>query len=99
MSTAGLPGNPFNENTLIPLIVRLDISGRVSSPLVELSLESDRSDRNYQGNYEGLEAFLNQSERTTDFATSVLLTNSFLLTTEANAGSGTLTKLGRADCF
>ena len=98
-STAGLPGNPFNEDTLIPLIVRLDIEGRVSSPLVNLSLESDRSDRSYQGSYEGIEVFLNQSERTTDFATSVLLTNSFLLTTEASRNSGALTNSGEQIAF
>lgn len=97
-STAGLPGNPF-ENNLIPLIVRLDIDGRVSSPQVNLSLEADRSDRNYSGNYEGIEVFLNQSERTTDFATSVLLTNSFLLTTEASPNSGALTNSGEQIAF
>lgn len=97
-STAGLPGNPF-ENNLIPLIVRLDIDGRVSSPQVNLRLEADRSDRNYSGNYEGVEVFLNQSERTTDFATSVLLTNSFLLTTEASPNSGALTNSGEQIAF
>ena len=98
-STAGLPGNPFNENSLIPLIVRLDIDGRVSSPQVNLRLEADRSDRSYKGNYEGIEVFLNQSERTTDFATSVLLTNSFLLTTEASPNSGALTNSGEQLAF
>ena len=98
-STAGLPGFPFDDVTLIPLIVRLDIDGRVSSPQVNLSLESDRSDRSYNNNYEGIEVFLNQSERTTDFATSVLLTNSFLLTTEASRNSGALTNSGEQIAF
>ena len=97
-STAGLPENPF-ENSLIPLIVRLDIEGRVSSPQVNLSLESDRSDRNYTGSYEGIEVFLNQSGRRTDLATSVLLTNSFLLTTEASPNSGALTNSGEQLAF
>lgn len=98
-STAGLPGNLFSENTLIPLIVRLNIEGRVSSPQVDLSLEADRNDRNFQGSYEGIEVLLNQSERTTDFATSVLLTNSFLLTTEASPNSGALTNSGEQIAF
>ncbi len=97
-STAGLPDSPF-DNTLIPLIVSLDITGRVTSPQVVLGLETDRSDRNQRGNYEGIEAYLNQSERTTDYATSVLLTNSFLLTTESNPNTGELTSSGEQIAF
>lgn len=83
----------------IPLIVQLDISGRVSTPEVALSLKTDRSDRSYRGNYEAIEAVLNQSERLTDYATSVLLTNSFLLTTETATNSGTLTNSGNQIAF
>lgn len=98
-STAGLPGAAFAEGAQIPLIVKLDITGRVSSPEVALGLQTDRSDRNYRGNYEGLETILNQAERTTDFATSVLLTNSFLLTTETTAGSDALSSSGNNLAF
>ena len=99
-STAGLSGPVFNSSAPIPLIVKLDISGRVSTPEVELSLQTDRSDRNFSGNYEGIEAILNQSaERSTDFATSVLLTNSFLLTTDAATTGNTLTNSGNQLAF
>ena len=98
-STAGLPGTPFDENTQIPLIVRLDITGRVSSPMVELSLETDRSDRSFS-DYQSIDSYLNQSqERTTDLATSVLLTNSFLLTTESGPNTGQLTNSGEQIAF
>ncbi|MEM8488692.1 MAG: translocation/assembly module TamB domain-containing protein [Bacteroidota bacterium] len=97
-SVAGLPGNSFRSGDEIPLIVQLDITGRVSSPEVELGLRADRSDRGYR-NYEGFEAILNQSERLTDYATSVLLTNSFLLTTESVSDSGTLTNSGNQIAF
>ena len=98
-STAGLPGNVFDENSQIPLVVSLDISGRVASPEVELSLQTDRSDRNYRGNYEAIEASLNQSERIQEYATSVLLTNSFVLTTESAPDAGALTNSGNQIAF
>ena len=97
-SVAGLPETAFSGDN-IPLIVQLDISGRVSSPEVELGLRADRSDRSYRGNYEAIEAILNQSERLTDYATSVLLTNSFLLTTESAPDTGTLTNSGNQIAF
>ena len=99
-STAGLSGPVFDTSAPIPLIVNLDISGQVSTPQVELSLQTDRSDRNFSGNYEGIEAILNQSaERSTDYATSVLLTNSFLLTTDAATAGNTLTNSGNQLAF
>lgn len=97
-SVAGLPQNAFSGDH-IPLEVQLDISGRVSSPEVALSLQADRSDRSYRGNYEAIEAILNQSERLTDYATSVMLTNSFLLTTETAANTSTLTNSGNQIAF
>ncbi len=97
-SVAGLPANAY-ESDHIPLIVQLDISGRVSTPEVDLSLRTDRSDRNYRGKLELIEAILNQSERLTDYATSVLLTNSFLLTTESAPDTGTLTNSGNQIAF
>ncbi len=71
----------------------------MTSPEVALRLQTDQSDRNYTGNYEGIEAILNQPERSTDFATSVLLTNSFLLTTENVAGGASLTDSGEQLAF
>ena len=99
-SPAGLPGQALSGTTFIPLVVKLDVTGRVSTPEVALRLETDQSDRNYSGNYAGIEAIFNQPERSTDFATSVLLTNSFLLTTENVAGGGSaLTSSGEQLAF
>lgn len=80
-SLAGLPDATENQG-LIPLIVQLHITGTVSSPAVDLALQVDRSDQNVLGNYQALEARLNRPDRATEYATSVLLTNSFILTTE-----------------
>jgi translocation and assembly module TamB len=79
-SRAGLPGEQ-RTSAQIPVVVRLHITGRVSTPAVDLSLGIERHDRDLIGNFEGLETVLNQPERSTEYATSVLLTNSFLLTT------------------
>ncbi|MEZ4695852.1 MAG: translocation/assembly module TamB domain-containing protein [Rhodothermales bacterium] len=79
-SAAGLPGADGQIGT-IPLIVRLLITGRVATPEVSLSLEVDRTNRALTGSYQALEAVLNQPARATEYATSVLVTNSFLLTT------------------
>ncbi|MEQ9104226.1 MAG: translocation/assembly module TamB domain-containing protein [Rhodothermales bacterium] len=80
-SLAGL--SDLNESQgLIPLIVELHITGTVSSPAVDLALQVDRSDQNVLGDYQALEARLNRPDRATEYATSVLLTNSFILTTE-----------------
>ncbi|RMH69367.1 MAG: hypothetical protein D6685_01185, partial [Bacteroidetes bacterium] len=86
-SRAGLPGEVGDSPGLIPLVVQLHITGRTESPIVDLSLAVDRSDRDVIRGYEGLEAVLNQPERSTEYATSVLLTNSFLLTTDLASGS------------
>ncbi|HEX7069611.1 MAG TPA: translocation/assembly module TamB domain-containing protein, partial [Rhodothermales bacterium] len=93
-STAGLPGlgGDAESAPLVPLLVRLHITARVSSPSVELSLALERRDQDVVG--QGLEAILNDPERSTQYATSVLLTNTFLLTTDQFAegeagGNGT----------
>jgi hypothetical protein len=80
-SLAGLSDVTENQG-LIPLIVQLHITGTVSSPAVDLALQVDRSDQNVLGDYQALEARLNRPDRATEYATSVLLTNSFILTTE-----------------
>ncbi len=82
-SRTGLPAYVADRlQPLIPLIVQLHITGRVSSPLVDLDLAVDRSEREGFADTQFLETFLNQSDRAAEYATSVLLTNSFLLTTE-----------------
>ncbi len=91
-SLDGLPGYEDNTVGLIPLIVSLQIGGTVDSPAVELGLAIDRSRQNILGDYasmEALEAQLNSPDRATEYATSVLLTNSFRLTTDSfGSGSG-----------
>ena len=73
-------GLSTQQRQLIPLVIELGVSGRVATPIVDLRLSVDREKRSYIGNYEGLETLLNQPERAAQYATSVLLTNSFLLT-------------------
>lgn len=80
-STEGLIAD--GESRLIPLIIRMNVLGRVTTPGVELSLAVDRSDRRILDGYEGIEAELNQPDLAAQYATSVLLTNSFLLTTSS----------------
>ncbi|NNE68796.1 MAG: hypothetical protein HKN29_00380 [Rhodothermales bacterium] len=87
-STTGLDDVNLG-GALIPLIVELQISGLVASPNVDLGLSIDRSNQNALGDYQALEARLNQPDRATEYATSVLLTNSFQLTTDnLTAGAG-----------
>jgi len=79
-SRAGLPAGQA-DGPPIPLSVLLDITGRVSSPQIDLSLQLDTRDRSGLAS-EQLQALLNQPGLSTELATSVLITNSFLLTTE-----------------
>jgi translocation and assembly module TamB len=81
-SRAGLPGAEGERPGVIPLIVNLQIDGTVESPEVDLSLAIDRSNQNVIGDYQAIEAVLNQPDRATEYATSVLILNSFQLTTE-----------------
>jgi hypothetical protein len=68
--------------------VLLDIGGRVETPQVDLSLAQVRDERNNLVGSQTLDAILNQADRTTEYATSVLLTNTFLLTTETFTQGG-----------
>jgi len=81
-SRAGLPGFSGDEGR-IPVRVLLDIGGRVETPRVNLSLAQVRDDRSNLVGTQTLDAILNQDDRSTEYATSVLLTNTFLLTTES----------------
>jgi hypothetical protein len=86
-SPSGLPGYS-NYQGRIPVRVQLDISGRVATPQVDLSLSLIREERGAQVGSQTLDAILNQPDRTTEYATSVLLTNTFLLTTESFTQGG-----------
>lgn len=81
-SPSGLPGYE-NYRGRIPVTVLLDITGRVATPRVDLGLSLTRDDQRNLVGSESLDAILNQPARTTEYATSVLLTNTFLLTTES----------------
>lgn len=86
-SRAGLPDDVQSRlQPLIPLIVQLEIRGRATTPLVDLGLTVDRGQRETFQETPYLETLLNQPERSTEYATSVLLTNSFLLTTQGAQG-------------
>lgn len=108
-SPAGLPGYG-DDSGRIPVRVNLDIGGRVETPRVDLGLALVRDERNSLVGSQTLDAILNQSDRTTEYATSVLLTNTFLLTTESFTGpsgsgngeggtSGNLNTAGRTLAF
>ena len=84
-STTGLPAG-FEQVGRIPIIVRLDITERVESPRVDLSLAVDRQDESLFVS-QTLDAVLNQPGLATEYATSVLLTNTFLLTTSSASGA------------
>lgn len=81
-SRTGLPGLEGERGGLIPLIVNLQIDGTVDSPAIGLSLAVDRTNQNVLGDYQAFEAQLNQPDRATEYATSVLILNSFQLTTD-----------------
>ena len=95
-SPAGLPG--FSERSArIPVVIDLNITGRVETPEVALSLSLDRDQRDQRIGAQTFDALLNQEAQMTEFATSVLLTNTFLLTTETlgSGSSGTSSESGR----
>ncbi len=86
-SLAGLPAADALAGGLVPLVVRLDLGERLLAPSVGLSLALDRDARSdLSASVQGLEAILNAPERQAEYATSVLLTNSFLLTTTLTSG-------------
>ncbi|HMB89311.1 MAG TPA: translocation/assembly module TamB domain-containing protein, partial [Rhodothermales bacterium] len=90
-SRTGLPTDIADRlQSLIPLVVNLNITGRVAAPQVGLNLAVDRSTREPISDTQFLETYLNQPDRAAQMATSVLLTNSFILTTEGNTENGVL---------
>jgi len=86
-SPSGLPGFEDTRGR-IPVTVQLHITGRVATPEVDLSLSLTNTQRNNLVGSKSLNAILNQPARTTEYATSVLLTNTFLLTTESITQGG-----------
>jgi len=81
-STRGLPSETESAGR-IPVVINLDITGRVETPQVDLSLALARDERGQLVGTQTLDAILNQPDATTEYATSVLLTNTFLLTTSS----------------
>lgn len=86
-SLAGLPGQ--NPEDRVPIRVDMELTGRLTSPIVSLRIALDQSERNPEVIPPGLESALNQPDLAVEYATSVLLTNTFLLT--SNQGSDALT--------
>ena len=75
VSTNGLPGS---QNEFLDLIVRMNISGEVNVPLVNLKLEIDKKNAQFStANDRKFETELNRPERASVYATSVLLSDSF----------------------
>ena len=81
-SRSGLPEDVGGSlQSSLPLIVDLDITGKLNAVQVGLSIALDQRQQAIS-NTPLLEAYLNQSDRAAQHATSVLLTNSFLLSAE-----------------
>src|SRR5690625_7908975 len=85
-SAAGLP-IVVSDRARIPLIVQLNITGRVAAPMVDLQLQIDRTSHETITAYASIESILNQPERSTEYATSVTLTSSSLLTTSLTSSA------------
>ena len=85
-SRTGLPEDVGGTlQSSLPLIVDLHITGELNAVLVALTLTLDRSRQDAISDTPLLEAYLNQPDRAAQHATSVLLTNSFLLSTEGTS--------------
>lgn len=78
-SLAGLGLGAAEERQRVPFVVRLLVGGRVTTPLVELSLALDEAGGRTLAVAEALRRRLNEPDRQAEYATSVLLTNTFLL--------------------
>ena len=92
-SRGGLPEDVGGTLTSsLPLIVALHVTGRLNAVLVGLDLVLDQR-QEVISDTPLLEAYLNQPDRAAQHATSVLLTNSFLLSTE---GAGNTVLAGSA---
>lgn len=86
---ASLDGLPTGlaSRRFVPLVVQLDLTESLQAPSVTLRLTRDRDNRSLSPADDAiLEAALNQPDRQAEYATSVLLTNSFVLTTDLVSG-------------
>ncbi len=86
-SLAGLGLTGVNERQRVPLVVNLHVTGQVSGPLVDLSLELDEAGGRAIPATEALRLRLNEPDRQAEYATSVLLTNTFLLAPSERPGA------------
>ena len=89
-SLAGLGLPEAQERQRVPVVVRADVGGRVTAPLVQLSLAVDRQSEGGTAGGAAAEALrtrLNETDRRAEYATSVLLTNTFLLAPSDDFGS------------
>ncbi len=85
-SRSGLPEDVGGaiQNSL-PLIVNLYVSGTLNAVLIDLGLEVDQRQEAISDT-PLLDSYLNRPDLATEHATSVLLTNSFLLSANATQG-------------
>ena len=78
-SRSGLPEDVGGAiNTSLPVIVNLDVSGTLNAVLIDLALEVDQRQEAISDT-PLLDSYLNRPDLAAEHATSVLLTNSFLL--------------------
>ncbi len=95
-SLAGL-GLPGLESQRVPMVIRTRIGGRLTAPIVDLSINLDADQRTGGGTAAAVEALrpiLNNTDQQALYASSVLLTGTFLLAPVENissAGSGAIT--------
>jgi hypothetical protein len=82
-SLAGLPGQ--NPDDRVPIRVNMTVEGRLLTPDVGLQIALDVDRREGVVIPPGLEAAFNREDRAAEYATSVLLTNTFLLTSSSEA--------------
>ncbi len=82
-SRSGLPEDVGGGiQTSLPLIVNLGVSGTLNAVLIDLNLEVDQRQEAISDT-PLLDSYLNRPDLATEHATSVLLTNSFLLSANA----------------
>ena len=88
-SRSGLPEDVGGTiKTSLPVIVNLDVSGTLNAVLIDLALEVDQRQEAISDT-PLLDSYLNRPDLAAEHATSVLLTNSFLLSADG-ARSGIL---------
>ena len=85
-SRNGLPEDVGGAiQTSLPLIVNLDVSGTLNTVQIDLALEIDQR-QEVISDTPLLDSYLNRPDLATEHATSVLLTNSFLLSANGTRG-------------